>query len=84
MTQRQAVAYRGVVVTRPRCEYRVDPLGIDVVQPRLSWVMQSAGPGQKQTAYRVLVASSPEILNAERGDLWDSGKVASDQTIHVA
>ncbi|MBN2024866.1 MAG: glycoside hydrolase family 78 protein [Pirellulales bacterium] len=68
---------------RLRCEYLVDPLGIDVVQPRLSWIVVSPERGQRQTAYRVLVASSPEKLAADQGDLWDTGRVESDQTIHV-
>lgn len=45
------------VVERPRCEYRVDPLGIDVTQPRLYWEMQDPRRGAKQTAYQVLVDS---------------------------
>jgi len=75
--------------TQLRCEYRVDPVGLDVTSPRLSWALQSDQQQQKQTAYRVLVASSPERLDQEVGAnddsplLWDSGKVASDQTIHV-
>ena len=39
--------------------------------------------GQKQTAYQVLVASTPKLLAKDQGDLWDSGKVASDQSIQV-
>jgi len=69
-----------------RCEYRRIPLGIDVTQPRLSWTLTAtpeAGRGLRQSAYQVLVASRPEILAEDKGDLWDSGKVASDQTIHV-
>ena len=27
--------------THLRCEYRTNPLGLDVVQPRLSWVLES-------------------------------------------
>ncbi len=61
-----------------RCEYRVDPLGIDVLQPRLSWEMHDARRGAAQTAYQVLVATTPEKLAADQGDLWDSGRVASD------
>ncbi len=68
---------------RLRCEYLKNPLGMDVTTPRLSWIVQSTHRGQKQTAYRVLVASSPEILTRDEGDLWDSGKVESDQTLHV-
>lgn len=67
-----------------RCEYRVDPLGIDVAQPRLFWKLQSNERGQRQTAYRVLVASTPQQLAADDADLWDSGRVESDATTHVA
>lgn len=71
-----------------RCEYLSDPLGIDVEKPRLSWVMEGGGQrtedrAQKQTAYQVLVASTPELLAKDQGDLWDSGKVASDQSVQV-
>ena len=75
-----------VVVGQLRCEYLKDPLGIDVAQPRLSWVLsadKSAVRGQQQSAWQVLVASSPRELAANRGDLWNSGKVMSDQSIHV-
>ncbi|HLJ47957.1 MAG TPA: family 78 glycoside hydrolase catalytic domain [Bryobacteraceae bacterium] len=70
-----------------RCEYLDNPLGIDVTSPRLSWIIEPASPsarGIKQTAYRILVASSPRSLESGVGDLWDSGRVASDQSIQVA
>jgi alpha-L-rhamnosidase len=60
-------------VTSPRCECLTDPLGIDVEKPRLSWVIESGKRGERQTAYRVLVASTPELLAKDQGDLWDSG-----------
>ena len=66
-------------------EYRTDPVGLDAAHPRLSWHM-AAEPGAKnerQTAYRVLVASSAANLAANRGDLWDSGRVAGDQSLNV-
>ncbi|MEI7909690.1 MAG: family 78 glycoside hydrolase catalytic domain [Verrucomicrobiota bacterium] len=66
-----------------RCEYLTDPLGIDVVQPRLSWLVESPQRGEKQTAYQVLVASSAKLLAEEKGDLWDSGKVAGDATTQI-
>jgi len=66
-----------------RCEYRDDPRGIDETAPRLSWIMESFERGQRETAYRVLVAGSAQALAADSGDLWDSGKVESDQSIHV-
>jgi alpha-L-rhamnosidase len=65
------------------CEYLNDPLGIDETKPRLSWQLKSDERGQKQTAFQLIVASSPEKLNNSTGDLWDSGKVKTDQSIHV-
>jgi alpha-L-rhamnosidase len=75
-------------VANLRCEYLKDPLGIDVPKPRLSWVMEDGGQktedrGRKQTAYQILVASTPELLAKDKGDLWDSGKVEGDQSIQV-
>jgi hypothetical protein len=73
----------GVVPEGLRCEFLADPLGIDVLRPRLSWTLRSGQRGQGQTAFQVLVASSPELLAADRGDLWDSGKVPSAQALYV-
>ena len=66
-----------------RCEYLTNPLGIDETIPRLSWKLTSSQRAQKQTAYRLLVASSPANLAANNGNLWDTGKVQSDQSIHI-
>jgi alpha-L-rhamnosidase len=65
-----------------RCEYSKNPIGIDTLNPRLSWVLESDERGQKQTGYRILVASSPEILGKDKGDLWDTGKVKSKCSVH--
>lgn len=70
-------------VDQLRCEYARQPLGIDAAAPRLNWIMQSQGRGQSQTAYQILVASSRASLDANRADLWDSGKVVSDQSIQI-
>lgn len=66
-----------------RCEYLKNPVGIDVKQPRFAWVLLHTGRAQMQSAYQVLVASSPELLAQNRGDQWDSGKVASDDSTQV-
>ena len=68
-----------------RCEYLKDPLGIDVLQPRLSWEFGPAEGvrGLRQIAYQILVAGSREKLDANEGDLWDSGRVASDESLNV-
>jgi len=71
-------------VTNLRCEYRENPLGIDVSTPRLSWEVGDKGKrGQQQTAYQILAASSPDLLKNGTGDLWDSGKIVSDESVHI-
>lgn len=67
-----------------RCEYTVDPMGVDMEHPRLYWTVTSDVRGDRQTAYQILVASSAALLTQDQGDLWDSGKVASDETTQVA
>ena len=82
-----SVSFAALQPTGLTCEYLTDPLGIDTVQPRLSWQLESTDPAQRgahQQAYRLLVASSPERLADDQADLWDSGRVASNQSIHVA
>jgi alpha-L-rhamnosidase len=66
-----------------RCEYLVNPLGIDATSPRLSWIITSNRRGELQTAYQILVASSQKLLDDDKGDLWDSGKVNSDESAQV-
>ena len=75
-------------ITNLRCEYRENPLGIDAEKPQLSWIMVDSASGaatrsQKQMAYQILVANSEELLEQNKGDCWDSGKVASDQISQV-
>ena len=62
-----------ITVSRLRCEYLVNPLGIDVAEPRLGWVIESDGRGVRQVAYQILASSSPDRLNNDIGDLWDTG-----------
>ncbi|HKW28093.1 MAG TPA: family 78 glycoside hydrolase catalytic domain [Verrucomicrobiae bacterium] len=76
-------AWANTTVTELRCEYLENPAGIDTGQPRLAWILNSDGRNQRQTAYQILVAGSEARLNANVGDLWDSGKVDSDQSIQV-
>ena len=72
-----------LIVSHLLVDGAADPIGIDAAPPRLSWRLESDARGQRQTAYRVLVASSRAALDKEMGDLWDSGQVASDATLSV-
>ena len=66
-----------------RCEYKAKPMGIDTSTPRLSWKLISDKSNQVQSAYQILVASSPNRLTPGKANLWDSGKVNSDQSVHI-
>src|SRR4051812_7396132 len=66
---------------RLRCEMLSNPAGIDVTQPRLSWQLAGKARNIQQVAYQVLVASTPEKLAKQEGDLWNSGKVSANQSI---
>ena len=78
-----ARAASGVAVGDLRVEQQAAPLGIDADRPRLSWRLTSPRRGEVQTAYQVLVASGEEQLAADRGDVWDSGQVASAESVNV-
>jgi alpha-L-rhamnosidase len=67
-----------------RCESCGDPLGIDALRPRLSWLVNDPRRGAVQSAYQILVAARPEELREGGEFLWDSGRIQSDQSIHVA
>lgn len=67
-----------------RCEYRSNPLGSDSPRPRLNWALASEGRAKIQRAFRVLVASSARVLDMDRGDLWDSGKVCTAHWLGIA
>jgi alpha-L-rhamnosidase len=66
-----------------RTEYVQNPIGLDVKSPRLSWQMHKNLNGAKQTAYQILVAATQTQLSSDKGDLWDSGKIDSDQSIQI-
>ena len=77
-----ADAQTGLQLADLRTEYQVNPVGIDARAPRLSWKIESPRRGTVQTAYQIRVALEASAL--ERRPLWDSGKVASDASIHRA
>jgi alpha-L-rhamnosidase len=66
-----------------RCEYRENPLGIDARPPHLSWQSDSVERNWKQSAYQILVASSLDALHSGHVDVWDSGKIGSDESVDV-
>ncbi len=69
-----------------RCESASRPLGLDALQPRLSWKLKSVASGlraQRQSAYRILAASSLDRFANDTGDLWDSGRIESAASVGI-
>lgn len=73
-----------VSVSFLRCENLVNPQGVDLESPELSWIINSSDRNISQRYYQIIVSSSLEKLNENEGDLWDSKKVKSDASTHIA
>lgn len=72
-----------IEITSLVCEYLDNPLGIDVANPRLSWKLSADENNKSQSAFRILVATTSDSLDKNIGDLWDTEKEESNQTIDI-
>jgi hypothetical protein len=70
-------------VTNLTCEYKTNPLGVNDPNPEFGWQLQSNERNQAQTAYQIIVSDNPELIQSGKGNIWDSKKVKSDQSILV-
>jgi alpha-L-rhamnosidase len=66
-------------VAKLRCEYKQNPIGIDVAEPRISWQLRSDDRDCVQSAYQIQAAREASF----EAVLWDSGQQNSGQSIHV-
>ncbi|WBO61859.1 alpha-L-rhamnosidase [Streptomyces camelliae] len=73
----------GTSVAGLTVEHRTNPLGVDAAAPRFGWRMVSSARGRRQSAYRLLVATTAERLRDGRADVWDSGRVTSADSVAV-
>ncbi|AWW30564.1 alpha-rhamnosidase [Echinicola strongylocentroti] len=74
----------GIAVSSLKVEMLTNPEGIDVVNPKLSWKILAGPKETYQEAYQVLVATSPSLLSPDKADVWNSGKVSSEESINVS
>ena len=77
------ITFGQVNVQHLRCEQLTNPIGTGILKPRLSWQLTSAERGIKQTHYHILVASSKELLEKNNCDVWNSGKLASSESVLI-
>ena len=64
--------------TNLKCESLTSPIAIATTSPYLSWQTRCDRKGATVTAYQILAATTPEKLNENDADLWNSGKVLID------
>ena len=50
--------------------------------PEFGWIFPQSG--NEQSAYRILVASSPHLLKENSADLWDSKKISNNSSINIS
>jgi len=70
-------------VQRLRIEYLKNPMGVDTPKPRFTWVLESNKRDVQQKAWQVQVASSRELLNDGKADMWNSQKTASENSVNI-
>ncbi len=73
-----------VFISNLSCEYLQNPIGLDINSPRLRWILKSEGKSIKQSAYQILAATNQGILEKDTSDLWNTGKVPTDQSIQIS
>ena len=71
------------IVSSLKCEFKENPIGIESRYPRFSWEMNCFQRNVSQTAYRILVADSPDKLQRGEGNLWDTKKVKRNLSIQI-
>jgi len=64
-------------------EYDTSPIALDIPNPRFSWIINLEGRDRRQTAYQLLVSSNREILEAGKGDMWNTDLLESDQSAQL-
>ncbi len=77
-------AQKSLIVTNLQCESMVNPIGIDAKTPHFSWIIHSSARNTAQSSYRILVADTPEKLNRNIGNCWDSKTILSENSNQVA
>lgn len=78
----QKAVSQSLTVLDLRCEAKRSPVGITSAHPAFSWKLAATGNNVMQNSYRILVATSPRLLNTQP-DLWDSGKIPSAQSAFI-
>lgn len=66
-----------------KVEYLENPLGLDVDNPRFTWILNDERRGSGQSAYQIIVSQSEDEAQDGRGSIWDTGKTSSSNTVNI-
>ncbi|MBP6023502.1 alpha-L-rhamnosidase [Ferruginibacter sp.] len=72
-----------VTIKNLRCEMLTNPLGIDAVQPRFSWQLESRKKNVVQTSFQIIVSSTQQKLNTGEGDMWKSATINDSKSLLI-
>jgi alpha-L-rhamnosidase len=72
----------GIEITELKCNFKNNPVGVGI-KPHFSWILHSSERSQTQSAYYVLVSDDSLLLNKNIGNVWDTRKVISGQSINI-
>ncbi len=64
-----------------KCEYLVNPLGVDTPQPRFTWQMSDTREGAEQGSWQIIVTTAGESNSGRENIIWDSEKVNSSASL---
>jgi len=78
ISELQAATFRPTNLT---CERITNPLGIEVREPLLSWMIESSENGMRQSAYEIIVSDRKPEIDENKGNIWNTGKITSDWKI---
>ena len=67
-----------------RTDHKTNPIGIDTAKPHFAWQSDATTPNWSQSAYQILVATSESNLATGKPDVWDSGRIASSDSINIS
>ncbi|WP_372774144.1 family 78 glycoside hydrolase catalytic domain [Mangrovibacterium sp.] len=78
-----STAFAQLEITRLFVENKINPVGISVLYPRLSWTLASSKRNVSQSAFDIRVSESLESLQKGVDLVFSTGKIPSDQSVYV-
>ena len=68
-------SFSQLTITNLKCEYLINPIGLDEPNPRFVWQLVSEKPETMQEAVQLIVGTNVPELDKGNGDVWNSGVI---------